>query len=170
MPAGSGFVERFKGKFVSNTMMANGQFVTAADQGAQSGWGTAPASTVGGDTTLTHLAGVDQIAPAAVSGGAIFRLPKPAQPGFNKIVTYSTVNGSTVFFLTASTLGTVTFAGVGSSGSTASFFGTGGNTLSNTLKSTQSCQIEMVSISTAGWLITGIAPTTTGHLTFSTST
>lgn len=172
----TGFVQRYKGKIAlaSGGMSIAGTQVNAsgADFNVNTGWGTVPVTTT--STTALQLssgrtAGAEVLAPTANVGGAIFRLPVP-YAGAIKLIYYSTLNGSTIFLLTASTAGAVTFAGVGSTGSTASFAGTGGSTLSNTLKSTQSCQIELMGISTTQWLFTGVVPSTTGHLTFSTST
>lgn len=176
MAGPSGFVKRFKGKvaFPVGGIWVGGVSIadSAADLNTSLGWGTVAVSTI--STAAVQLSaaragGLDVIAPGANTGGAIYRLPPPV-PGVVKLIDYSTINGSTILFLTVSTAGAVTIAGVGSTGSTASFAGTGGSTLSNTIKSTQSCQIEMIGQSTAIWLFNGVVPSTTGHLTFSTST
>ncbi len=178
MAGPSGFVKRFKGKvaFPVGGIWVGGVSIadSAADLNTSVGWGTVQTSTgssVAVQLSTSRVGGLDVIAPTAstAGGGAIYRLPPPV-PGVVKLIDYSTINGSTILFLTVSTAGAVTIAGVGSTGSTASFAGTGGSTLSNTIKSTQSCQIEMIGQTTAIWLFNGIVPSTTGHLTFSTST
>lgn len=173
----NGFVQRFKGKV---NLAPGGLWVagtqcnaTGADLNVNSGWGTVNTSTSSTaapvQLTTARVGGIDILAPVALTGGSIYRLPPPI-PGATKLISYSTINGSTIIFVTASTAGAVVFSGVGSTGSTASFAGTGGTTLSNTFKSTQGCQVELMGISTAAWLVTGVLPTTVGHLTWSTST
>ena len=178
----TGFVQRYKGKIaaaqvrvpVGGLMIADVAVNAAgADLNGLIGWSSAPTSTSSTaapvQLSTTRVNGIDTLAPVALTGGSIYRLPAPTV-GAEKIIVYSTINGSTVIFLSASTAGAVVYAGVGSTGSTASFFGSGGSTISNTLKSTQSCQITMFGLSTTQWLITAVAPSTVGALTFSTST
>ena len=182
MTGPSGFTDRYKGRVavaeswtpVGGTYIGGVQVNTSgADANTSVGWGTVPLSTssTAGPVQLAagRAGGVDLIWPVANSGGSIYRLPTPFA-GANKVINYSTINGSTVFFLTVSTAGAVTILGIGSTGSTASFAGTGGSTLSNTIKSTCSCTISMVGLSTIAWLFESVVPSTTGHLTFSTST
>jgi hypothetical protein len=177
----TGFVDRYKGK---TAQPIGGMFIggvqvntTGPDCNTSVGWGTAPLSTSSTTNSpnaiqlsTTRTGGVDLLWPGANGGGgSIYRMPPPFA-GANKVISYSTINGSTVLFLTLSTAGSVTLQGVGSTGSTASFAGTGGSTLTNTIKSTVSCLITLVGISTAAWLFESVVPSTTGHLTFSTTT
>lgn len=178
MAAGpSGFVQRYKGRIAVPVggLSVGGTQINASgpDMNVLTGWGTAPTSTssTAGPVQLstTRTNGVDILAPVANTGGSIYRLPPPFV-GATKLIVYSTINGSTILFVSASTAGAVTYSGIGSTGSTASFAGSGGSTLSNTFKSTQSCQVELIGISTAAWLVTGVIPSTSGHLVWSTST
>ena len=174
MAGPSGFVQRFKGKvdFPSGGIWIGGASVGAAasDLNVNTGWGTVFTSTSStAPVAATRSGGLDILAPTPLTGGSIYRLPTPAA-GVTKIIEISTINGSTIVFLTASTAGTILFTGVGSSGSTALFGGAGGSTLSNTVKSTQGCQIELIGVSTVAWLFNGVTPSTVGALTFSTST
>lgn len=170
----TGFVDRYKGKIavpVGGTYIGGIQVNTSGpDANTAVGWGTFPASTI--STAAVQLgssraAGPEKFAPAS-GGSPIFRLPTPFA-GANKMLYYSTENGSTQILITTSTAGAVTLAGVGSTGSTA-VIGTGGSTLSNTMKSTISCQIVLLGVSSVQWLFESVAPSTTGHLAFSTST
>ena len=173
----TGFVQRYKGKvaLAAGGLSIAGTQVNAsgADLNVNTGWATAPLSTssTAAPTQLStaRTSGVEQLWPTALTGGSIYRLPPPTV-GAVKLLNYSTINGSTILWVTTSTAGAVVLQGVGSTGSTASFAGSGGSTISNTIKSTQSCQIELVGVSTSAWLFTGVVPSTSGHLTFSTST
>lgn len=168
----SGFVQRWKGKVNAAQLWLAGTQITAsgADINTLAGGATVTTSTsAAAPVTLTRNAGLDILAPVALTGGSIYRLPAPAA-GVTKTLQYSTINGSTIVFITLSTAGAITLSGVGSTGSTAAFGGSGGSTLTNTIKSTQSCTIELMGISTSQWLFSGILPSTVGALTFSTST
>jgi hypothetical protein len=174
----SGFVERIKGKVAQAVggLYVGGVQVNATglDQNTAVGTGTVYTSTGSSSSTAAYIPttisagfGLKRLQPTSTQ--PIFRLPPPVQGGGWTTIVYSTVNGSTGLILTISTDGSVVFEGVGSSGSTASFAGSGGSTLSNCLKSTQSHQIELQSISTAKWLFAGVVPSTVAPLTFSTS-
>lgn len=173
----NGFVQRFKGKI---NLAAGGLWVagsqcnaSGADLNVNLGWGTVQTTTSSTaapvQLTTSRVGGIDVFAPVPLTGGSIMRLPPPIG-GVSKVVQFSTINGSTIMFLTASTAGAVVFGGVGSTGSTAGFGGTGGTTLSNTVKTTQSGQIELMGLSTAAWLVVGVLPSTVGAFTWSTST
>lgn len=175
MAGPTGFVQRFKGKvafalggiWIAGTKVS----VAAADLNSVSGSGTATTSTssTAAPVSLTGAAGVANLAPVALTGGSIYRLPTPVVGG-EKVINYSTINGSTVVFISASTDGTIVFGNVGSTGSTAAPGGSGGSTLSNTIKSTQSCTISLVGLSTTTWLFKCVAASTSAPLTWSTST
>lgn len=174
----TGFVDRFKGKiatpvgglFIGGTQVTT----TGADANTSAGTGTvftstgsASTATAYNPTTISAGFGLKQLFPGSTQ--PIFRLPKPTQGGGFVTINYSTINGSTGLILTLSTDGSVVLQGVGSTGSTASFAGTGGSTLTNTIKSTQSHQIELQSVSTTAWLFCSVVPSSVGALTFSTS-
>lgn len=175
----TGFVDRLKGKI---TMPVGGQYIagvqvntTGADANTAAGAGTVYTSTGLGQTNIPFSTvvissgfGLKQLFPT--SSQPIFRLPKPVSPGGWVTINFSTINGSTGIIFTVSTDGSVVFSGVGSTGSTASFAGSGGSTLSNCIKSTQSHQFELQAVSTTTWLFAGVLPSTVGALTFSTST
>jgi hypothetical protein len=173
----TGFVDRYKGKVAQpiGGMFVGGIQVlaTGPDMNTCVGTGTVftstgSASTIAFTPTVVSSGfGLKQLNPTSTQ--PIFRLPPPAFPGGWTTIVYSTINGSTGLILTFSTDGSVTLVGVGSTGSTASFAGSGGSTLSNTLKSTQSHQIELQSISSAKWLFAGVVPSTVSPLVFSTS-
>jgi len=174
----TGFVQRWKGKVNAAQLWLGGVQINAAgaDLNVNIGWGTVQTTTSSTGSTAnmvslstSRVGGLDIFAPTANTGGSLLKLPAPVA-GVGKLVQLSTINGSTIMFLLASTAGAVTFQGVGSTGSTASFFGTGGSTLSFAMKTTQSCQIELMGQSSVAWMMTGLVPSTVGHLTFSTST
>lgn len=179
MAGPSGFVQRFKGKVA---FPAGGIFIgdvqmtpSGTDLNVNAGWGTVQTSTGTSPTAIQlstgRAAGLDIIAPVAstAAGGTVYRMPPPFA-GAVKVLQYSTLNGSSICFITLSTAGTVTVTGIGTTASTASFAGSGGSSLSNTIKSTQGCQIELIGVSSVAWLFTGVIPSTSGPLTFSTST
>lgn len=173
----TGFVDRYKGKTAQPVggmyvggiqVMANGP-----DMNTAVGTGTVYTSTGSSSATpytatiISSGFGMKRLQPTSTQ--PLFRLPPPAFPGGWTTIVYSTINGSTGLILTFSTDGSVVLEGVGSSGSTASFAGSGGSTLSNCLKSTQSHQIELQAISSAKWLFAGVVPSTVSPLVFSTS-
>ena len=171
----TGFIDRYKGKFtqgVGTQWIAGVQVnTTGADCNTSVGTGTVYTSTGSttafGPTTISAGFGLKRLLPG--SSSPIFRVPAPAQGGGWLTIEYSTINGSTGLILTFSTDGSVVLEGVGSTGSTASFAGSGGSTISNTIKSTQSHQIELQSISSVKWLFAGVVPSTVSPLVFSTS-
>lgn len=174
----SGFVDRYKGKVAAAVggFYIGGTQVNTTGADANTAVGTGAVYTSSGSNstataytpvTISAGFGLKQLTPGSTQ--PLFRLPKPAQGGGFVTINYSTLNGSTGLILTLSTDGSVTLQGVGSTGSTASFAGTGGSTLTNTIKSTQSHQIELQSISSAAWLFCGVVPSTVAPLTFSTS-
>lgn len=173
----TGFVERIKGKYTQavGSQYIGGTQVTTSGADANTAFGTGTtftstgsASTVPYTPTLIPSGfGLKRLQPTSTQ--PIFRLAPPASAGGWLTIAYSTINGSTGLILTISTDGSVVLEGVGSTGSTASFAGSGGSTLSNTIKSTQSHQIELQSISTVKWLFAGVVPSTVSPLTFSTS-
>ncbi len=171
MAGPSGFVQRFKGRvaFPAGGIWIGGSQLTAssADLNTAAGFGTAQTST---STSIALTAGgIKNLSPAALSGGTIYPLADPVL-GRELILNYSTVNGSTVVWVKLSTTNLPFFAGIGSTGSTASFFGSGGSSISNVLKSTQGVTVRMVGISTSQWLVLGVSPSTVGALVFSTTT
>lgn len=174
----TGFVQRFKGKIAlaQGGMSIGGSQVSVAatDLNANNGAGTVFTSTGAASTATAYIPttistgfGLKRLQPGSTQ--PLFRLPAPSQGGGFVTIAYSTVNGSTGLILTLSTDGSVTLQGVGSTGSTASFAGSGGSTLTNTIKSTQSHLIELQSLSTVAWQFLGVTPSTVGPLTFSTS-
>lgn len=175
--ANNGVMQRFKGRvsFPVGGLSIAGVAVnaSAADFNTAIGWGSVGLSTTSTAAPVQlssgRAAGVDLLEPVALTGGSIYRLPPPFA-GAQKVIAYSTLNGSTVLFVTASTAGAVVFKGVGSTGSTATFAGASGSTLSNTFKSTQSVTVELLGLSTSQWLFNGCIPSTGGVLTWSTST
>lgn len=173
----TGFVDRLKGKAtaaVGSTWIAGVQVnTTGADANTSVGMG-APYLSTGSSAAVAYTPvtisagfGLKQLFPGSTQ--PLFRLPKPTLGGGFVTINYSTINGSTGLILTLSTDGSVTLQGVGSTGSTASFAGSGGSTLTNCIKSTQSHQIELQSISTTQWLFCGVVPSTVAPLSFSTS-
>jgi hypothetical protein len=156
----TGFVSRWKGKVVAAELWMGSPAVqvtaTGTDLNTAKNWGTVSASTA--NTGTVQAGGVTTIAPTS---DGIWNLPVPVA-GEQSIVAYSTANGAIAFFLKAST-GVVTITGIGSTA-------IAGSSLTNTIKSTISCQIELVGLSSVQYLFNGVYPSTDGHLTFSTTT
>jgi hypothetical protein len=160
MAGPSGFVQRFKGKvaFPTGGIWIGGTQVTTsgADLNTQKNWGTVTTSTA--NTGTVQAGGVTAIAPTS---DGIWNLPTPVA-GETSVITYSTYNGALLLFLKAST-GVVTITGLYSTA-------IAGSSLTNTIKSTVSCQIELIGLSSVQYLFNGVYPSTDGHLTFSTTT
>jgi hypothetical protein len=164
----SGFTDRYKGKIACpiGGVYVGGIQVNASgpDMNTGVGWGTAPTSTLS-TATITmssgRAAGIDIFNPAS-GGSPIFQLPSPFA-GANKVLDYSTLNGSTQILWTCSTVTGVTIQGTYSTA-------IGGSSLTRVIKSTISCTVELLGLSSLQWSFNSVYPSTTGHLTFSTTT
>jgi hypothetical protein len=164
----TGFTDRFKGKIACpiGGVYVGGVQVNASgpDSNTSVGWGSVPVSTLSTGTitmSTTRAAGMDVFNPAS-GASPIFQLPTPFA-GANKVLEYSTINGSTQILFTCSTVTGVTIQGTYSTA-------IGGSSLTRVMKSTISCTIELLGLSTTQWLFNSVYPSTTGHLTFSTTT
>lgn len=169
----TGFVDRYKGKVAQPVggMYIGGIQVntTGGDMNTSLGWGVVPTSTASSTANSTtpsyvipssRAAGIDIFAPT--SSGAIVVLPAPF-PGANKVLQYSTVNGSTACKFKCSTTAGVTIQGANSTT-------IGGLSLTVSMTSTITCTIDLLGLSTTAWLFQSVWPSTTGHLTFAAAT
>lgn len=188
MTGPTGFVDRLKGKWtqpVGSSWIAGVQVVTNAyDVNTSQGYGQVlQASTsssainmgvAGSSASFTvYGGGPTQVAPAPLPASGILRLipqtsavqvitlPNPTA-GCTRIIQYSTLNGATQILIKVAT-GTVTIEGT---------YGgiNSGSSLTNTMKSTISCTIELYGLSTTQYAYGGVTPTSSGLITFSTTT
>lgn len=189
----TGFVDRLKGKWASpvgGSWVGGVQVITSAyDTNTAYGWGwvlqastsqqainmssagssayfsvIAPLTSTGGNFAVPAAplpaGGILRLIPQT-SAQQVVQLPNPTA-GCSRIIQYSTLNGATQILIKVAT-GTVTFEGT---------YGgiNSGSSLTNTMKSTISCTIELTGLSSVAYLYGGVTPTSSGLITFSTTT